>query len=322
MRRLLTSDLQWADNDRDEYRHKFVDRLVKLARKVKPDAIYLLGDLTEEKDAHSARLVNRVVDHMYRLSEVAPVLVLRGNHDYRDIAYPFFEFIGRLERITWVNTPTAFAGALFLPHTRDYKRDWDGVDIKAHKLVFAHNIFEGTVTGTGHALSGIPTTIFGKGAKVYSGDVHEPIKVGPVTYVGAPYLCDFGDDYRPRVIVLDDERMTSIEVGGPQKRLVILVADQELKSSHANEGDILKVRVHCEPKDIAHWEKIKTDIRERAERFGFIVDTIQLDAAARVERGERPVHVQRTDVEVVDAYGKRLDLDETTMRIGRKIVEG
>ena len=97
---------------------------------------------------------------------------------------------------------------------------------------------------------------FSKGAKVYSGDIHTPQKAGPVTYVGAPYLVDFGDDYAPRVIVLDGNKEISVPVPGPQKRLIIW-GDNQLD---AKPGDILKIRVHFTPKDSGSWWNVRDDI--------------------------------------------------------------
>lgn len=325
MRILITSDLQWSDQDRDDYRHQFVERFLKIARKVLPNRIYILGDLTEEKDSHSARLVNRVVDHLYRMSQVAPLLVLRGNHDYRDIGHPFFEFVSRFERMTWVNTPMMYDDKLFLPHTRDWKRDWDwdGSDIKNHRgLVFAHNIFEG-VKAHGRALAGIPTAVFHKDAKVFSGDVHEPQTIGQVTYVGSPYLCDAGDDYDPRVLLLEGQRATSIEVGGPQKRLIdIEIVNGEIKRHNDfNDGDIAKILVHLLPDQTAQWQALKEKVERWASKHRLQYVTIAPVFHKKVQRGERPAYVRKTDEEYLTNYGKRVDADDMTMKIGRKLLE-
>jgi 3',5'-cyclic AMP phosphodiesterase CpdA len=219
MKVLITSDLQFSDNPRDAYRFGIRDQITDLIKHHNVDWLYILGDLTEAKDQHPASLVNKITSIIRTWSRHTKVLILQGNHDYLDIAHPFFEFLKNFDGVKWVAAPTTFNGAIFLPHTRHYARDWNDLDL--YGQVYAHNIFEGTKAGNGHVLDGIPLTEFQPNTRIVSGDVHEPQSFGCVTYVGSPYTCDHGDDYDPRVLLIEGDKMTSIPVSGPQKRLVI-----------------------------------------------------------------------------------------------------
>lgn len=211
-----------ADNARDRYRTDFVVKtLPELVGKHKPDQLLILGDVTEHKDQHPARLVNELVNALCDLaaSHKLEIIVLQGNHDFLSNAHPFFAFLENFKGIRWIAKPEVLDNCLYLPHTRDYKKDWKGIDFKGHDFIFAHNIFEG-VKANGQKLSGIPTKIFPEDAFVISGDVHEPQSFDCVTYVGSPFTTDYGDDYQGRVLLLKGLKAKSIKVFGPQKRLV------------------------------------------------------------------------------------------------------
>jgi len=67
--------------------------------------------------------------------------------------------------VRWLNKVTRLAigkaDCLFLPHTRDYKKDWAELpDLEEITWVFAHNTFEGASSEHGKKLSGIPTDMF------------------------------------------------------------------------------------------------------------------------------------------------------------------
>ena len=333
MRRIVTSDWQLTDNPRDRYRTDFVvDALPELVNKYKVDQLIIAGDLTEEKDAHPAPLVNEIVYCFNNLSQVCEIIILQGNHDFLHNAHPFFEFLSCFDNIKWISKPTILDNCLFLPHTRDYKKDWANVDLKAdYDFVFAHNIFTGVNAANGHALSGIPPTIFPKDAMVISGDVHEPQIVNEnIVYVGSPLLCDFGDDYQPRVLLLDDLKVKSIKVYGQQKRLISVIwknnapnggEDTYFDIGKASEGDIVKINVHIEMKHVSEWATIRQQIEDWAIQNKFVVNSIIPVVA--YERGKRQQIVNgssKSDNEYLDAFVKRLGVDEQIAQVGKELM--
>lgn len=226
MTTLVTADLHLSDKLRDAYRHvamKTIRGIIKKDRSIKQ--LVINGDLTEEKDYHSAELANAVADHIYEFSQLVSVIINCGNHDYVSIDCPFFRFLSHIKNIQWISKPgyveTETRRSFFLPHTNNWKRDWKGLDFKGYDWVFAHQTFNGAAVGFGRELEGIPLTVFPKGVQVISGDIHVPQKLGCVTYVGAPTLIDFGDSYTPRVLLIENSgKLVSIPVPGVQKRLV------------------------------------------------------------------------------------------------------
>ena len=92
-RLLLTSDWHFSDNPRDAYRFGAVERIRQIGVEHDVDHFYILGDLTDFPDHHSAAFTNQVVDTLSKFAEHCHVTIIRGNHDASDPAIPFFRFI-------------------------------------------------------------------------------------------------------------------------------------------------------------------------------------------------------------------------------------
>lgn len=336
MTALVTGDLHLSDNPRDAYRHRLMAELPAKAKRSQVDQIIILGDITEEKDRHSAWLVNKVCDHIVALAQVAPVIIKKGNHDYKDIESPFFEFLKRMPNVHWINHPTnsedlepplvGLGRCLFLPHTLNYKEEWRVFLNRRSKFdsydwVFAHNTFAGATGDNGRTLSGIPLDIFGT-TKVIAGDIHKPQSFGVLTYVGSPYLVDFGDDFEPRALLVDRKSKKSLPLEGPQKRLVHVSSVADLKKqTQVNKGDILKVRVDLDPAQHAEWPEIQEKVREWGAKIGAEIHTVQpvVDTASRMlTKSKRKVKL-RTDEELLNAYAGVRAIDEVTLKTGHRL---
>lgn len=339
MRVIITADLHLSDISRDSYRWLFLEQtLPRLIRKHHVQCVLILGDLTEAKDHHGAILVNRLVNAIYWLADLCPVVVLRGNHDGPDAANPYHAFLGRIEGVHWVGRPLALPSeeplgralrpilgglgrVLFLPHTTDPSRDWK-IEGK-YDLALAHNAFEGAKGESGYKLQGIDPELI-PAAKIVSGDIHVPQTFANVTYVGAPYLVDFGDDFDPRVLLIEDGKikLMSIPSPGPQKWLVEISDLKQLaRQDHLRPGDILKVRYKLPASKYADWPKIAAAIRKWGEVEGldiFMVRPITERAASVAKTASAPN--TRSDDEVFHAYGNQQGVDGATMKVGEKLL--
>lgn len=230
MATLVTGDWHESANPRDSYRWRFLEEtLPALIKKHQVKRVLALGDFTEAKGGHEAGLVNRLVDDIEAISRLAAFYALKGNHDYLSEDVPFFRFLRHLDRVRWINEPTRLkfkdlGACWFLPHEPDPTKAWDSGyftdDPESTSWYFCHQTFAGAKSESGREMAGAPHSIFPKGARVISGDVHVPQKTGPVTYVGSPTRIDFGDVFQPRVLIIKDDKITSVPVHGPQKVLV------------------------------------------------------------------------------------------------------
>lgn len=345
MRLLVTGDLHFSDAPRDGYRHEFVPWFLKQIEKHHIDVVIIVGDLTEEKDRHSARLVNRVVEHIAAIAELCHVIILRGNHDYVELDNPFYAFtrlLGAPGRVRWVNGPEESATdagdplkllgrCLFLPHTHDYQRDWGHLRLRRYDWVFAHNTFVGADLGHGQkATRGPPVSLFGQDAFVISGDVHIPQALGVVTYVGAPYTVDFGDDYRGRILLIDiDKGLQPIFYDGPQKRLFEIRKVSDLRRFAPTAGDILKVRMRLTHEDYPNWQERQREVLAWGRDCGCVVHTVEVVLDERRsttaeepsgKKAKKQSSMSRSDEQLVKDYAKLRALDERTTNVGLNLL--
>lgn len=337
---LVTADLHLNDNSRDSYRHEFMkNTLPKYIRKYSPKYLLILGDLTDEKDRHRSELVNAVVGYIQTYScLVREVIILRGNHDCLDPSAPFFEFLGRLEHVTWITHPMTktydeLGVCLFLPHTRNHEKDWAKFNFAPYKRdpncgwIFCHNAFEGAVSESGRRLSGIPTDIFPEKAMVLSGDIHVPQRIGPVQYVGAPYTITFGDKYQPRVRLLGKRHGKLIVDNqlceGPQKRTIDIPNLDKLDKhvDEFDEGDLLKLRVHLKAEEYPRWQEIKSNLRDWADKHGGILCEIQpVKQTKSIKLNRKNVSI-KSDIELLQMYVKRKGIAPSVLKTGLKLME-
>jgi predicted phosphodiesterase len=335
MKSLLTGDWHLNPNPRDAYRHKWQKELRELLSKHGIDYLFMLGDLTDEKDNHGSWLVNELVDDVYELTQIVKaVIFVEGNHDRSFKHNPYFRFLQRLERTFWVHTPTPLVDlgvkelgdVLLLPHTGNYKKDWKDVDLKEWSCIFTHNTFKGAISESGEELRGIPLEVLPPHVPVFSGDVHVPQVLGPkknLVYVGAPYTQKFGDTYQPRVIVLDSGRTPwyAINCTGPRKRLVqFSIKDMGDTQIDCEPGDILKVRVELGTGDYAQWSEIRALVYEWAAAEGYVIDTVSPTSQVRKVSVRRSVAAAKTDKELVGVYAKGQQLDDRTVQTGLELL--
>jgi DNA repair exonuclease SbcCD nuclease subunit len=350
---LITADLHLNDLSRDQYRHDWMRNILpELLRKHKAELLIILGDISDEKDHLSSWLVNQTVDHLTALAQICPIILLKGNHDYIQADNPFYEFLGKIPGIFWISKPTVGATihaencghllsrTLFLPHTANYKRDWDfhrNQDFHNWEFdfIYAHQTFAGAQVGP-RKLDGIPTDIFSERTTVFSGDIHVPqsLDQGQIVYTGSPYTVNFGDDFKPRIILLEDNgNWKSIPSPGPQKRLLELTyPNRKIEGSWTdyftkiaerkiNPGDILKVRVQIEPSQAPQWSAIKDEIHKWGKAQGYNIYLIQplIDKTESGSMAKRKT-VTRTDEQLVEHHIKSKSASEATLKTGQNLL--
>lgn len=326
---LVSADLHLGSNPRDSYRDDVFQRIETIMVKHKAERLLLLGDLTEEKDRHSADLVNWVFEQLYDLSQKYQVFVLRGNHDGFDPTLPFFAFIGKLPNVKWINQPKSIqldglGKCLFLPHTHNHKKDWKDVKLDKADWIFCHNSFEGAQSESGSILKGIKTDVFPPWAKVISGDIHVPQVIDCVTYVGAPHTIDFGDKYKPRVLLLEGDTKTSISIPGPQKVVLTLKSGDMSEDQPVHKGDVLKIIIKLKADDYAHWPQIQKDYREWGEGLGCKVAEVTYEKVSNTLKLSATSSVRSSrvnDKALMKVYGERRKLSRARLRTGLWLME-
>lgn len=319
---LLTADLHLSDTARDSYRWDIFPWLIEQVKSLSVERIIILGDVTEYKDGHNARFVNRLVDTLINLGRYCDVVILRGNHDGLSPDCPFFGFTGKLKYITWISAPVRKGEELFLPHTDNYKKDWKALtdDFDKATTYFCHQTFVGATAESGSKLDGVPLNIIPCHAQVYSGDIHKPQCLGPVTYIGAPYTIRFGDDYNPRIILLKGTQAVSIPVPGVRKHLFEITSPAQLTAALAAPGDLVKIRVRLLD-EASRWGECRAEIVEAVQRYGWRSCGVQPIVENTISRLKPQTSPNITDRELMHEFAARQKINDTRLQTGMEFVD-
>lgn len=289
---LLTSDLHFVVEPACEYRWGLWPWLRDTAKRERCKTICILGDLVDRKDNHPAILVNRLADEVKRTRDEGYELnILAGNHDWLKEGEEFFRFLRHLDGVNYIVEPWEHPDvkgplALFLPFTRSPMKAWRELrSLDFYGYVFMHQTVRGSVASTGERLDGDNLPDLSAAGKVYSGDIHVPQVVhnpivGDIEYVGAPYHVHFGDNFKPRVVLLENDRhAVDLHVPGMPKRVTVKATSMEhLKSFYWENGDQAKIQFHLQREDFHRWAAIRHDVSVFLRSRGVYAHGIELVA--------------------------------------------
>src|SRR3990167_3257820 len=333
MKALITTDLHLTSNLDDFYRFGIFKRLKQLKDKTGADYLYILGDLTDTKDNHPAKLVNAICKEFYNLLEYFDsIIIVKGNHDYIDPYCPFFGFMNTMGIMFLISNfmeNDAGIKSMFVPHTRDL-RDLKKEIRGAGKLnyVFTHLTFSGARASNNYELEGVSGKWFENVVKVFSGDIHVPQNIGNnIIYVGCPYHVRYGDEYAPRIICLDLE--TGIYKSYPQddyfpRKYSIQLRDiNQLKTYGIRKGDYLKITYLINHIDSGSINDLKNSlIKEIEENIGAINKGIifksKINRVRLIKEGNRPETdlLNVDDTELVKKFARKEKINNEILDYG------
>lgn len=285
---LLTADLHLTDRSVDAYRWDVFRVLQKVVAERKVRRIFILGDLTDAKDRHSAVLVNRVVDSIKQLvASRCEVHILTGNHDYVDEECPYFRFLKHVPGVYFYMEPTMLKdeGVLLIPHRKHFVID-DALDgmLRRATLVLLHQTLSGASVGS-TVLDGVSPKVLSRyKVTMLSGDVHVPQTVGPVEYVGAPYHVHFGDSFRPRLVhvrrsVGGGWSVSEVDTDKEFPRRHSFVVEDEKFEPTIRRGDQVKLRIVVTQDNLPTWQELRRWAVKKVTDAGGVVCGVSVDAS-------------------------------------------
>lgn len=345
MNALLISDLHFTDLPRDKYRWNLFPWLIEAIPKHEVKNLFILGDLTNEKDRHPARLVNRIVTNLillYRQTGLHGIYILRGNHDAIDPHNAYFQFLGYYPCIRFISTPFAFPlhgrEILMLPHTRDPLMDWKGVEMGKCDTLLMHATMKGAVAENGMALDGVPHGLIqtARNADIFSGDIHVPQTMVcgkvDVEYVGAPYPIRFGDTFKPRAILLTPKGGQSVEIPSISKHKIKLFATQHYFAEFFDAvcaGDQVKIVICLRPEEYGDWAEMVKGCKAICKEIGAELCAVELEKVQDAPgtkkmpgTGPQTAQVGRTSEQVITDYGRANNLAAPILAAGKRLLNG
>lgn len=289
-------------------------------RSLEIELVFILGDLTDLKDRHPSKLVNRIVDNLMLVE--ADFAILKGNHDYRDPDWPFFHFlrvVGGQGKVEYFRDPGLLPlrdyKVVMIPHTNDIvgARKSMRKELEKADYVFLHHTFKGAIASNGHELDGTNASLFAEPAGgVFSGDIHVPQSVGNVEYVGAPYVIRFGDTYEPRLIVLDIDTGDKEDLHYPsiRKESLSLTDPDEIYDLDLYPEDMVKVSIETRLRRHIVREKVM----RICEELGVQLEGLKIITPLKVKKRAMRVIKLTTAEDTVRDFGKH-------EKLGRRIVD-
>ena len=326
---IVTTDLHLTDQSHGLYRWQIFPKLEKLAS-TGYRTVYILGDLTHEKDHHSAHFVHQLYYAVKDLAKTCEVLILKGNHDYRT-GVPFFHWLNELDGVRFISdiAEDKWGQLLYLPHTRQPKHDWQDIKFGKYRCIMMHETVAGSVVSNGSRVEGIDPALGVRNCLVLSGDVHVPQQVGDVVYVGSPYHVHFGDRYQPRVLAFDENGMSKdVPLDFPQRFVLTVNSVFDLNNHLLVKGDMVKVRLRANSASM-DFRTTREEIFAWAEELGVTVQGLELakpvvrkhpPSVSRDDDTSDPRNTGRRDPSsVVREYGER-NADAETIEYGLDVV--
>lgn len=325
MKTLIMADLHLDDNPLHEYRWKIFPWLREIIVENGIEKLVILGDLTDKKDNHSAKLVNRLIDCLEDLLvSYFEIEILKGNHDY--VNEPFFNFLTKINKIRFrsVSTSTSNKPVVYIPYG-----DIMIFDNKVSKVIYCHHDFVGATYENGYPCEkGYGQSPFNKfKGRVFSGHVHVPQKVGKVEYVGSPYPITFQEKEHDRHCIIYDDKKDSVTYVHFEtiRRSKYTVRVNFIGSKVYNEGDQVKFEVQLYQSEIFQYPEIKKDIRKYCEDNGLVLCGIKLKKlqSSRPRKNKKISMIKSKDnVSVLNHYSKREELSERHLTTALELING
>jgi hypothetical protein len=329
---LLTADTHLSDRPKDGYRWGLFKWLAKQQALYDTTATFLLGDITDRKDNHSASLVNRLVEELLRLKP--PVYILRGNHDGISPENPYFRFLQAIEGLDFIVEPEFLSelGVAMIPHQPDQVSFDRACAIIPPKptAVALHCCIEGAIAETGARLTGLSTALVSvtKPGAVYAGDIHRPQVVkceAPVTYVGAPYHVRFGDSFTPRILMLKNHIEQNLYFPCLHKwALRVKDADEIINNVNLKKGDQVKIIISMAREEVVEWNKYKQRVLGACKELGLEVFGIDMEVNTSPQR-ERVKHEPTkaiTPEDILNEFCKSEKVASNIKQVGVEILKG
>lgn len=336
---LLTADLHLTDNPEEDYRWAVFGELKKAFFERGPCDIFILGDLGDRKDRHSAAFVNRLVrelvalrDFMWAaLAKPSPeVHIIMGNHDAPLKGTPFWSFFEHIEGIHFYTEPAEVGEILLLPFAPNPAEAWADLDLGAYRCIMLHQPLEGARGANGRALAkGSPVPEFPKGVKVYAGDIHGPQKIGAVEYIGSPHPVAFDEAHAFRLVHLDKRyRATDIPLQ-PMRRHIIRIDYEDTNTfdplpalAQTKVGDQIKVEVSLPLARIGEWPHIKAQLEALFEQKSLWVFSLKpVVQPGEAESGpEAAASGGEAPDEVLEAFAGQEGIEGRTLKMGRRLL--
>lgn len=325
---LLTGDWHITDSPLDLYRWDIFEPLKQIIFQYSIDDLYILGDLSDRKDRHASKLINPLVDKFIELKDDTGVeiTITAGNHDAPLTGPYFWDFLNHAG-VKYVREPELKNDIYLLPFSPDPITDWQGLKLSHASAIFIHQTVEGAWVEGNRKISGMKyeMPILPRGIPVFSGDVHRPQQVGQIIYIGAPYPVRFSEDWKCRVLVVENgdfKNYKEVSIPHIKRGILDIKSASELNGQQFKTGDQVRIRVHLSKDKLSNWIDEETAINKWAKDHDIMLISLEsilddvIDINTHVQQGFELLKPE----DVIDEFCRAQNVDEVTRDIGIEIL--
>lgn len=236
----------------------FVSKLIQLCVAEKPDLIVCLGDILHTHERVHVTPLNKAYDFIKNLRDIAPTIVLVGNHDYIQNqqflttnhwmnGMKDWEGVTIVDKvITNVINDITLTFVPYVPPSRFIEAlDTGDYDWKSSDIIFAHQEFYGCKMGAIISVEGDKWDP--NFPQVVSGHVHSKQTIGEnIYYTGSAMQNAFGESEENIIAILEVESgekyiLREVDLGLPRKKIVYSDIESIDKVKVGENADKIKI---------------------------------------------------------------------------------
>ena len=323
MNKIITADWHFTEDFKnDDWKFRIFIWLGNKCNSLMIKHLIILGDLTENKDRHSERLVNKIVEGFQGLLKstgLERIYILKGNHDYK-AKDAFFRFLDS-EKIAFISKPMIVPvhNYLFIPH------GYEGMikTPEAIDYVFLHDSYgvckrENGTTETGKSIIPAP------GLQI-SGHIHKAQDTGKVIYVGSPYYNEYDvNDYKPRILYTTTDNEDLCEFVEEQmfpKRFAITVQDSYeleniIKEKNLHKEDQIKVKILVFKSETVDKKKLENEVLAICSKAGVQAVEVSMKIVQRAKLEQTEGKKKGNSGDILKQYCRANNLSSSFLKIG------
>lgn len=329
---LLIADLHLDAAPSTRYRWSVFPWLRETIKEERVASLCILGDLVDKKDNHPSELVNEIAAEMCRFDEELDIFMIPGNHEWLKEGHEFFRFLRMRKNIRYFTEPSedgveAGVRAMFLPFTKSPAAAWKGLDFtQFFDYVFMHQTIKGSVSSNGMEMEGEELPDLRDWPKIYSGDIHVPQKIGPVEYVGSPYHVHFGDNFKPRCVLLEKGgRAVDLHFKSPRRVALKATGIEDLSEQleSLSLADHVKATIELSEAEKHEWPRIRREATDLFTAAGVALHGLSLSvqrSGRRLEASSRQ-ECASDPADAVYRYVRREELTPDAYELAIEVIQ-
>jgi DNA repair exonuclease SbcCD nuclease subunit len=238
--------------------------IISLASQLSPDFIVCLGDVLDRHESIHVSPLLRSVEFITKLSEIAPIYILIGNHDrpnnniYMTNEHPFSALKGWKNIFivdTTITKNISGLNFLFVPYVPvgRFTEAINSVDLNQINYIFAHQEFKGAKMGAIKSEIGDEWDL--SNPLVISGHIHEFDHLQEnIIYTGTPIQHSYSDSNDKTVFMFkfsnNHYSYERFNLGLPKKKILRLSCSESHKINSLDKDTHYKIILSGTPEEI------------------------------------------------------------------------